>query len=96
MKLIYIMGAGHIGSTVFDIALSAHPQIESLGEISKFHRFAWKDDENRRCACDKPVYSCPFWSEVKQKWTKSTGEWNHNIWILLLLRYRWSVASVYG
>lgn len=68
MKVIYIMGAGHIGSTVFDIVLGAHPHIESLGEISKFHRFGWIDDENRKCACGSSVYECSFWSQVRQKW----------------------------
>lgn len=73
MKVIYVMGAGHIGSTVFDIALGTHPKIESLGEISKFHRFGWINDDNRKCACDSSVYKCSFWSEVREKWAAMVG-----------------------
>jgi hypothetical protein len=67
------MGAGHVGSTVFDIALGSHPQIESLGEISKFHRFGWIDDKNRKCACGLSVYECSFWSHVRHLWVDKIG-----------------------
>jgi hypothetical protein len=67
------MGAGHIGSTVLDVVLGAHAHIESLGEISKFHRFGWTRDNNRRCACGLSVYECPFWLQVRKKWTDMVG-----------------------
>lgn len=73
VKVIYIMGAGHIGSTVLDLVISSHPQIESLGEVSKLHRYGWSPDDNRRCACGLSVFECPFWSQVRQKWTDLTG-----------------------
>ncbi len=76
MKIIYIMGAGHIGSTILDIVLGSYPQMESLGEISKFHHFGWKLDENRQCSCGLPVYHCPFWSQVRDEWTELTGAGN--------------------
>ena len=68
------MGAGHIGSTIFDIALSTHPHIESLGEIRKFHNFGWIDDKNRKCACGSSVYECVFWARVRQIWADKVGE----------------------
>jgi len=68
------MGAGHIGSTVFDIALSTHPHIESLGEIRKFHNFGWIDNKNRKCACGSSVFECDFWSRVRQIWADKVGE----------------------
>ncbi len=77
------MGAGHIGSTVFDIALGTHHHIESLGEISKFHRFGWIDDENRKCACGSSVFECSFWSQVRHKWTDMVGEDNGERYIYL-------------
>lgn len=73
MKLIYIMGAGHIGSTIVDIVLGSHPNIESLGEVNKFHRRSWTLDENRKCSCGETVYECPFWVEVRRKWMEMTG-----------------------
>ena len=74
MKVIYLMGAGHVGSTILDIVLGTHPQIESLGEISKFHRFGWVRDDNRKCACGSSVYDCSFWSQVRQKWADMIGD----------------------
>ncbi|UCC50641.1 MAG: hypothetical protein JSV68_16210 [Anaerolineaceae bacterium] len=68
MKIIYIMGAGHIGSTILDIAISNHLCLESLGEISKFHRFGWMPDDNRKCACGLSVFECPFWMQVRKIW----------------------------
>lgn len=68
MKIIYIMGAGHVGSTILDITISTQLYLESLGEISKFHQFGWVPDENRKCACGLSVYECSFWIQVRQKW----------------------------
>jgi hypothetical protein len=68
VKIIYITGAGHTGSTILDMAISAHPSIESLGEISKFHRFGWVPNDNRKCACGLTVYGCPFWTQVRKEW----------------------------
>lgn len=73
LKVIYIMGAGHIGSTVLDVAMSSHPKLESLGEVSKFHGFGWRLAENRRCACGATVYDCPFWTRVRHRWSELTG-----------------------
>lgn len=70
------MGAGHIGSTILDIVLGSYPQMESLGEISKFHQFGWEPDKNRKCSCGVSVYDCPFWSQVRDKWTVMTDGGN--------------------
>src|SRR5512138_347128 len=73
MKVLYIMGAGHIGSTIVDIVLGRHPHVESLGELSKFHRAGWTPDSSRVCACGSPVFECPFWVEVRRRWSGMTG-----------------------
>jgi hypothetical protein len=76
MKVIYIMGPGHVGSTVLDVTLGAHSNVESLGEVSKFLRSGWTPDNNRKCACGCSVYECPFWLEVRKKWSDLTGDAN--------------------
>lgn len=73
MKVLYIMGAGHIGSTIVDIVLGSHGHMESLGELSKFHRAGWTPESNRVCSCGSPVYECPFWSQVRRCWSELTG-----------------------
>ena len=74
VKVLYIMGAGHIGSTVVDVVLGHHPRLESLGEILKFHRFGWAADPKRNCSCGQTVHGCPFWSEVRERWIRDTGD----------------------
>ncbi len=38
-RLVYLVGAGHCGSTLLDMLLGANPQIMALGEVSGIHRF---------------------------------------------------------
>lgn len=37
--LVYILGAGHSGSTLLDMLLNAHSDTGGLGEISAIHRY---------------------------------------------------------
>lgn len=87
MKVLYIMGTGHVGSTIVDVALGAHPQVESLGEVSKFMRTGWTPDGNRKCACGSSVYECPFWSDVRKKWSDLTGSADATRYITLQKLY---------
>ena len=73
MKVIYIMGAGHIGSTILDILLGAHPNIEGVGEVSKLHRSGWLCHDKRRCACGLSVNECPYWPKVRRTWADIVG-----------------------
>ena len=36
-QIIYIMGYGRSGSTLLDIILGNHPEIQSLGEVALFY-----------------------------------------------------------
>jgi hypothetical protein len=38
MRVIYIAGAAHSGSTLLDLMLNAHPEIVSVGEVLKLNR----------------------------------------------------------
>jgi hypothetical protein len=73
-KVIYIMGCGHSGSTVLDIVLGNHPEIESVGELYKLQRSGWTQDMNRRCACGKPIHYCPYWTAIHECWQARIGE----------------------
>ncbi|MCG2587058.1 sulfotransferase [Rhodohalobacter sulfatireducens] len=57
---IYILGRGHNGSTVFNLLLGNHPDIESLGEFSSgFQRF-----QTETCSCGSKLQECKLWSRV--------------------------------
>ena len=61
IKYIYICSAGHSGSTLLDLLLGSHSQIESLGEIIHLSKNV---SLNTRCTCGKPVRACPVWKQV--------------------------------
>lgn len=74
MKILYLMGAGHVGSTVIDVVIGAHPQIESLGEAWKLPG-AWLEPESERvCACGTPIRTCAFWREARAHWSQLVGD----------------------
>ena len=74
MKILYLMGAGHVGSTVIDVVIGAHPRIESLGEAWKLPG-AWADPASDRvCACGAEIRACAFWREVRGHWAERVGD----------------------
>lgn len=62
MKLVYITGLGHSGSTLLDLLISGHDQAFSVGEAKNFNpRLA----PATNCSCEvKRVLDCPFWARV--------------------------------
>ncbi|NER78867.1 MAG: sulfotransferase [Leptolyngbya sp. SIO1D8] len=71
IKLIYIVGNGHSGSTLLDLALGSHSQIESGGEMFRFAEYfsptSDRPARKRICTCGANVENCPYWQSVKQQ-----------------------------
>jgi hypothetical protein len=87
MKLLYLMGAGHVGSTVMDVVIGAHPGIESLGEAWKLP-LAWADPESDRvCACGTRIHGCAFWREARKLWAEQVGDDDVARFVALMRRY---------
>lgn len=78
MKVIYIAGTSHSGSTLLDLMLNAHPAIISVGEILKLNRqLKPRGDKGRYvpCSCVAPsLWQCPFWSRVNDHVEQSHGK----------------------
>lgn len=72
--VVYIVGAGHSGSTILDAAIGMHPDVESVGELFMLHRSGWIPDVDRRCACGRMVHECDYWKEVKRTWLARVEE----------------------
>ena len=68
IRVIYIMGMGRSGSTLLNIILGNHPEIESFGDLIDLTRFGWLNNE--LCSCGKNGNDCPFWSRVQHEWVK--------------------------
>ena len=73
MKLLYIGGLEHSGTTLTEQLLSSHSGSLSLGEIASFfspshlqaYLRAWGDrDDVRRCSCGSDWEECPFWGKL--------------------------------
>jgi hypothetical protein len=69
-RYIYICSAGHSGSTLLDLLIGSHSQVESLGEITHLPK---NISLNTICMCGEPVRSCEFWGKVFDNLENKTG-----------------------
>lgn len=60
-NIVFIVGSGHSGSTILDMALGSSVDAFSLGEIEELHL---ELSSNTPCVCGPPIKSCEFWKEV--------------------------------
>jgi len=67
MKTVYILGAGHCGSTLLNLMLNGHPQIMSLSEVVSINRKTILEE-----AQDNPSIT-PFWLNVIQCYEATAG-----------------------
>jgi hypothetical protein len=59
---VYILGAGHSGSTLLATLLGRHPAICTVGEVKAP---AIGDASRYRCSCGQDILSCEFWQAVR-------------------------------
>jgi hypothetical protein len=72
LDLVYVVGVGRSGSTLLDIALGNHPQIESVGELRQLLVGGWR--ANTYCTCRRRVWDCDFWTRVDAEWRRRVPE----------------------
>lgn len=58
---IYILGAGHSGSTLLTLLLGSHPRICTIGEVKAP---AIAAPEDYPCSCGERIVSCAFWRDL--------------------------------
>jgi hypothetical protein len=68
---LFIIGAGHSGSTLLAKALNAHSNMFSVSEISNFHEDI--DNPKALCGCGTPLQECSFWEDVDQRLKQKLG-----------------------
>ena len=73
MKLLYVAGLEHSGTTLLSHLLGASGPVLVLGEVGRFfspagmHAYVqrWRDyPDHRTCSCGQEWDRCPFWSEL--------------------------------
>jgi Sulfotransferase family len=65
MRVLFILGSGHCGSTLLDLLLDGHSRIVGVGEMSG----ARPDD---RCTCGRAASACKFWRDAlgQEPWVR--------------------------
>lgn len=65
MKIAYVAGCTHSGSTLTNRVLGAHPNVVTLGSVKKFDSIM----RNReKCCCGAPnLFACEFWGKVNEE-----------------------------
>lgn len=69
IKVIYIAGNGHSGSTLLDIIIGSSPGLFSAGELGFITRDSIFDEY---CSCGEMICKCPVWTSVVEKWLSQT------------------------
>lgn len=72
IRMIYITGGGHSGSTILSFILGTAPEVFNAGELKFFN--AHQDLRNKRiqymkntCSCGEEALECPFWENVEER-----------------------------
>lgn len=63
---VYIIGLSHSGSTLLSFLLNAHPEVVSVGEVSRLGDLIpdrWQE-KNDLCSCRRPFFLCEFWNRT--------------------------------
>ena len=82
-RILYIVGSGRSGSTLLDLLLGSHPEIESGGECYKYARYfspsSMRPDNKRICTCGMHVHECGYWKAVREVLMRNYGEVNFDL-----------------
>lgn len=77
IKIIYILGDGHSGSTILNLILGSHTQVEGVGELTAFDKCRWylladqTASDGRLCSCGAPISECEYWNKVIDRLRKA-------------------------
>jgi hypothetical protein len=98
LRVGYLAGSGHTGSTLVALLMDCHPEIASVGETAFKPSSRRQGHYNIKCSCGATYQECRFWWEIFARvraagfnfgpnaWTNDyryTGKWAHR----LLTRY---------
>lgn len=71
-KIIYVLGSGSSGSTLFSLLLGMHPNIFFAGHMRNYH-FLWDESGARQIGTGELIEESSFWNQVKKLYTHYTG-----------------------
>jgi len=62
-QVVFVMGAGHCGSTLLDLILGSHSECFSLGELFSLPRFFDPKSDNYKHICSVCDSDCQIWHD---------------------------------
>jgi hypothetical protein len=91
LRVVYLAGSGHTGSTLLALFLDAHPRIVSVGETAFKRSRQRKERTDLTCTCGASYVECSFWRRVFQGvndagFDFSPSEWSNDF------RYKGRIA----
>jgi hypothetical protein len=82
-RIVYVASVAHSGSTLLDLVLGSHSQLESCGELKVLSSARQAKRErvlSDRCVCGAPTkLACDVWREVDRRLAASIGCGLHQI-----------------
>jgi hypothetical protein len=80
LRVVYLAGSGHTGSTLMALFMDAHPRIVSVGETSFKPKLQRQQRIDVSCSCGTPAVDCPFWQRVFQEVSDAGYDFNALEW----------------
>jgi hypothetical protein len=81
LRVVYVAGSGHTGSTLLALMLDEHPQIVSVGETAVKPKIRRRGDAPKQpCSCGATVEACAFWSGIFEHVRRSGHDMGPDRW----------------
>jgi len=75
MRIVYILGLAHTGTTIIDRILSCYPGVIGLGEVEHiFKKIDRRTIHKLNCPCGTTSSECPFWGPITTRRYGSTAD----------------------
>lgn len=71
LRVLYLAGYGHSGSTLLNIMLGQHHEVMGAGELFRLAGPAWEGGEF--CSCGSALPECEVWRAVVERWKEICG-----------------------
>ena len=81
LRVVYVAGSGHTGSTMLAMLLDSHPRIASVGEVAVKPAIRRRGDyADQRCSCGESIARCAFWQDVFQAVNRQGFQFSATDW----------------
>jgi hypothetical protein len=81
LRVVYLAGSGHTGSTLVALLLDAHPAIASVGEAAVKSKIRRRGAQlEQKCSCGALVAECLFWRAIFRRVTEQGIEFGAANW----------------